>query len=96
MKKQTKGILLILFIALLFIAGYITYRIITNDPTLPREYVACGCGCCGGYPKDGEYKCLYHILGDNMRKIIEEDSNITPEMCALAGCSTGIRYKYCD
>ncbi|MFA5831116.1 MAG: hypothetical protein WC878_04795 [Candidatus Paceibacterota bacterium] len=61
-----------------------------------ETYTACGCGCCGGTePKE---QCLYRGKGDDMEKIKQDDLRIRQDSssCALAGCSMGVRYRYCD
>jgi len=59
------------------------------------SYVACGCGCCGG--STPVKKCLFRSKGDDLAKIIAADkrSRANPK-CALAGCSLGTEYSYCD
>ena len=62
---------------------------------VPKEYVACGCGCCGGIePKES---CLYHSNGDNMRIIIFNDKlQANNPSCPNMGCSFPTKYVYCD
>ncbi|MBI4346288.1 MAG: hypothetical protein HY553_05510 [Elusimicrobia bacterium] len=69
------------------------------DPALcgrgDRVYLACGCGCCGGV--EPLRQCLYHSKGDDPKKIIEEDLAAAKNpACAMAGCSRGIEYLWCD
>jgi hypothetical protein len=61
-----------------------------------EEYVACGCGCCGG--TDPKEQCLSLEKGEDLEKIKQDDLRIAQDSgsCALAGCSRGIRYRYCD
>jgi hypothetical protein len=72
-------------------SGHSTPTILNSQET----YVACGCGCCGGTePKE---QCLYHSKGDNVEKIKQEDKVVAAsDVCKVAGCSHGIKYKYCD
>lgn len=64
---------------------------------VPREYTACGCGCCGGIKNNNPATCLYFKNGDDIREIIKLDKKgTTPEECATIGCSLGKKYKYCD
>jgi|GEM_PF-2669061 len=69
-------------------------------PTVDKEnkeadsYLACGCGCCGNTPID---QCLYHSKGDDLEKIKTDDEISRKKAdCAVAGCSAGVRYHYCD
>jgi len=60
-----------------------------------QSFIACGCGCCSGV--DPNIVCLYHSKGDDIQKLINEDQNLSQNPdCALAGCSLGIKYIYCD
>jgi hypothetical protein len=59
-------------------------------------YIACGCGCCGGYPVEEQAeKCVKNEA--ELQKIIREDQKIRKNnnICALAGCSAGVKYKIC-
>jgi len=61
-----------------------------------QQYVDCGCGCCGGTePTD---KCLYKSKGDSIENVIGRSKKNPPSehTCAVAGCSKGVRYRYCD
>ena len=61
----------------------------------PSEYLSCGCGCCGG--AQPQKVCLYRKKGDKLKRIIEQDeSQRSAPMCAMAGCSLGTLYRYCD
>ena len=67
----------------------------STNKTAVNIYIACGCGCCGG--AEPVEKCLYHSNGDDIHKIIEDDKRIANSAdCALAGCSMGTKYIYCD
>lgn len=59
------------------------------------EYLACGCGCCGGLEE--VVTCLYRSKGDNIQNIMDADKKAakSPD-CALAGCSQPIKFVYCD
>ncbi len=60
-----------------------------------REYIACGCGCCGTLTQ--ETRCLYRSRGDDIERIIAEDRRArSSPHCAVAGCAMGVRYRYCD
>lgn len=58
------------------------------------EYVACGCGCCGGVTP--QTVCYYPDRGDSLAAIQSEDQELAmnPE-CANAGCSLGVHYACC-
>ena len=75
------------FIAVLLVLAAIYALFLLLRPQ-PEEYVACGCGCCGGTEPKGE--CLYHAKGDDMGKIIADDGLLgkSPD-CAYMGCSIG-------
>jgi hypothetical protein len=68
---------------------------ICGQPQKGVAYFACGCGCCGGVqPKR---QCLYRSKGDNLEAIIQNDKESKKNPgCALAGCSLGTKYVYCD
>ncbi|RKG65369.1 hypothetical protein D7W79_37960 [Corallococcus exercitus] len=57
-------------------------------------YVACGCGCCGGEP---QVQCLSCANGDDLQSLIKKDQEAKNDpQCAVAGCSIGTKYVYCD
>lgn len=61
-----------------------------------REYIACGCGCCGG-SETRETRCLYRARGESLDAIIAQDRRArSSPHCAVAGCAMGVRYRYCD
>lgn len=61
------------------------------DPA--TEYVACGCGCCGGEPPV-EYTC---VTGQRLERIRRDDAQARKAPhCARAGCSLGTRYRVCE
>ena len=61
-----------------------------------REYIACGCGCCGGL-EPRETRCLYRARGESLDAIIAQDRRArSSPHCAVAGCAMGVRYRYCD
>ncbi|MEY4731872.1 MAG: hypothetical protein RL681_818 [Candidatus Parcubacteria bacterium] len=65
--------------------------IMTED----ESYLACGCGCCG----DAEpvTQCLYRSRGGDLAAIQKSDEELAASpSCAVAGCSMGTLYKYCD
>lgn len=58
------------------------------------EYLACGCGCCGGTTP--RTVCYYPDHGDSLASIKSEDQSIAMNStCANAGCSLGTRYVCC-
>jgi hypothetical protein len=60
-----------------------------------QSYLACGCGCCVG--TEPLVMCLYHSKGDDIQKIIDENQELAQSPgCAMAGCSLGTKYIYCD
>lgn len=66
---------------------------------VPRSYVMCGCGCCGGGGRVayGKPLCLYWSRGQDIRKLIAQDRQAKKNpQCAVMGCSLGTRYEYCD
>ena len=73
----------------------------TAAPTEAQTYLACGCGCCGGGPDDGEMRpvkrCLDRKQGETLEKIkaADEEARKNPQ-CAMMGCSLGTEYSYCD
>lgn len=67
-----------------------------NEPT---SYISCGCGCCGFNGDINEIAketCLYRTKGESVKDKIDQDKNLTPNMCATVGCSYPIKYIYCD
>jgi len=56
------------------------------------SYTACGCGCCGGV--EPEERCLRE-KGELERVRAEDRKARKNPDCAMAGCSRGVRYKYC-
>jgi len=98
-------LLLLCIISIFFTAGCVQSE--NKEPASPQEtpseqpatevteYIACGCGCCGGIQE--AVKCLYSSKGDDIRKIIADDIRTakSPD-CATAGCSQPVRYTYCD
>ena len=67
-----------------------------GSPPEPTEYVACGCGCCGGpgYTDDASVECVPSAA--ELRKIIAADQASSPRTeCAAMGCSKGQRYRVC-
>ena len=71
-----------------------------EQPTVDEQltvdgYTACGCGCCGGV--EPTVQCLADDGGKALREIIARDREAakSPD-CPLAGCSTGITYRYCE
>jgi hypothetical protein len=78
-----------------------------NDPDIisidtvdqPNYYISCGCGCCGfddPIEDIATVVCIDELNGESMNQIIEQDKNLDPDLCALAGCSFPQKYVYCD
>ncbi|WP_147445376.1 hypothetical protein [Corallococcus aberystwythensis] len=70
-----------------------------TTPKAPQDcsatYVACGCGCCGGV--EPQVQCLSCANGDDLQALIEKDQEAKKDpQCAVAGCSVGTKYVYCD
>ena len=99
------SLLLLCIISIFFAAGCVQSD--DKEPVSPvetpseqpatdvTEYVACGCGCCGG--AEEVVKCLYRSKGDDIQKIIDDDQKAAKSSdCPLAGCSQPIKYIYCD
>lgn len=58
------------------------------------EYVACGCGCCGGIDP-GPAQCLDPAKDDLCELIRQDRAAASNPGCAEAGCSFPVRYAYC-
>ena len=66
-----------------------------GQPQKGLAYIACGCGCCGGVQP--RRQCLYRSKGDDLQAIVRKDKERAKNPgCALAGCSLGTKYVYCD
>ncbi len=58
------------------------------------EYVACGCGCCGGTTSDAV--CYYPDRGDSLAAIEYDDQAVAASpSCDGAGCALGRHYVCC-
>jgi len=58
------------------------------------DYLACGCGCCGG--ASPSHACYYPDLGDTLAGVIAQDeATADSETCANAGCALGTEYHCC-
>ncbi|MFH1367278.1 MAG: hypothetical protein ABIH38_04840 [Patescibacteria group bacterium] len=96
---RRKNIIILVIVIVVFVTLSVLLLIrqynINNQKRTPETYTACGCGCCGG--ETAKKKCLWHFLGNDLKKIIEEDkkAELNPN-CASMGCSLGYEYKYCD
>jgi len=71
----------------------------SNNLSVPtkdvQSYTACGCGCCPNLEPKSE--CLYHSKGDDIQKIIKQDKEKAQSPnCAVEGCSSPVKYSYCD
>lgn len=65
----------------------------------PEFYISCGCGCCGfdePLEKIAKEECLYKSKGESIQDKINQDKQLSPELCATVGCSFPIKYVYCD
>lgn len=65
----------------------------------PEFYISCGCGCCGfDEPLEdiAKEECLYKSKGESIQDKIDQDKQLSPELCATVGCSFPIKYVYCD
>ncbi len=90
-----KIITIIIIGTVLFIAlPGCTQKTVETAPEI-NSYLACDCGCCGGV--EPAERCLYESRGDDLNEIIENNKKISQSKeCELMGCSTGVRYMYCD
>lgn len=71
----------------------------TTLPAAAGSYISCGCGCCGfdkPLEEVAEVRCLDKLIGERIEDKIAEDSNLSAEYCATAGCSLPVKYMYCD
>lgn len=59
------------------------------------NYLACGCGCCGGTTP--QVLCYYPSAGDSLSTVIAADEAVKNDKakCEMAGCSLGQRYVCC-
>jgi hypothetical protein len=58
------------------------------------EYLACGCGCCGG--TEPRTLCYYPDNGDRLARIESEDKGLAmSQSCESAGCGIGLSYVCC-
>jgi hypothetical protein len=63
-------------------------------PGCTNEFVACGCGCCGGTTPTTV--CYYPELGETTAWFAAQDEQTRQGAnCAMAGCSLGRRYVCC-
>ena len=65
----------------------------------PESYISCGCGCCGfdkPLEEIAKVECLYKSRGESIQDKIDQDKQLSPELCATVGCSFPIKYVYCD
>ena len=85
------GISVILFIKL--------NKNVKTETQEPESYISCGCGCCGfdkPLEEIAKVKCLYKSKGESIQDKIDQDKQLSPGFCALAGCGIPIKYVYCD
>jgi hypothetical protein len=84
------------FIAALAVAGCAggSWPQTTCPQTEVQEYLACGCGCCGG--AEPMVMCI-EDTGRCLSEIIAEDQAMPGQLrCATAGCALGVRYVRCQ
>lgn len=99
-----KAILIIVIVGVM-----IAFAIIATLPIKPQKstleddelefYISCGCGCCGfdePLEKNAKEECLYKSKGESIGDKIKQDKQLTPDLCATAGCTFPIEYVYCD
>ena len=85
---------------LVLVVGCVFLLACSNAPAAPgpQSYLACGCGCCVSDTFKPQKRCLFRSRGDDLARIIAEDQRMAAntKACAVAGCSAGIEYVYCD
>ena len=102
---MNKPILIIGLIAL--IIAFAIYIILTINPNKtikteseePTSYISCGCGCCGfdkPFEEIAKVECLYKSNGESIQDKIDQDKQLSPDLCSTVGCSFPIKYVYCD
>ena len=58
-----------------------------------REYIECGCGCCGGVEPRNASQC---VSDAELDRIIAQDKKASrAKVCAMTGCSLGTRHWVC-
>jgi len=102
MRKTT---LIIILVAVIISLGIMATLLIKpqDDDDLktdgPESYISCGCGCCV-FDKPLEEivieECLYQSKGESIQDKIDQDKQLSPDLCAVVGCSFPIKYVYCD
>ena len=61
------------------------------------SYISCGCGCCGGTLASSKIQCIDKTKGESLKSIKERDLDLRNSgICAVMGCSIGIRYVDCE
>jgi len=66
-----------------------------GEPACEGNYIACGCGCCGGGPTEAT-ACYYPEYGIRLSDAIQQDALARSQPgCANAGCSLGANYACC-
>lgn len=102
MRKTTLIIIIVAVIIALGIIASLFIKPQTNSNLKTNElesYISCGCGCCGfdePLEKIAKVECLYKSKGESIQDKINYDKQLSPELCAVAGCSFPIKYVYCD
>jgi len=62
-----------------------------------REYVACGCGCCGGAGGPAAQEKPQCVSAAELDQIIAADAQASNNpQCAVMGCALGTRYAVCE
>ncbi len=65
----------------------------------PESYISCGCGCCGfdePLEEIAKEECVYKSKGESIQDKIDQDKQLSPDLCVTVGCSSPIKYIYCD
>ena len=102
MRKTTSVIIIVVVIIALGIIAALFIKPQTNSNLKTDElesYISCGCGCCGfdePLEKIAKEECVYKSKGESIQDKINQDKQLSPELCATVGCSFPIKYVYCD
>ena len=60
------------------------------------DYLACGCGCCGGPPAGALPRCYYASAGESAATVQAADlATKNATNCNLVGCALGVQYTCC-
>ena len=88
-----------LIIVVVIIALGIIVAVFVKIKNEPESYISCGCGCCGfdePLEEIAKEECVYKSKGESIQDKINQDKQLSPELCATVGCSFPIKYVYCD